>query len=189
MSKINRDIVQKIIDENIGLDFTVSTITDTSKYIFIYYKHKIYEVDDVRGRIIGTGPIVFNKETNEYKLLDSGEYIWGDYIDYLPKANEISQSDKKIETFDNIIATIKKRNYINDEEYWYFLEILEKEYNDFQACIRLDRNLNLSNHFLFEYANAEHKNRIIEIWKAIQFPFKIRNKKEIVLCRTDKTCC
>ncbi len=69
-----------IIDQ-LGVNYVLYTIEETSKYIFGFWKHIDYEHGYERGGLIGPGPVVFIKETKEYKMLGSGELVYGDYFD------------------------------------------------------------------------------------------------------------
>ncbi|TDW47294.1 hypothetical protein EV144_105313 [Flavobacterium sp. 270] len=182
--EINRDLVQKIIDVEISPDFIIDNIYDTQKYIFIGYKHRNYDEDDERGHLVGIGPIVYNKETGEYKLLGSGEYMAGDYIDYLRDTN--AENEIPAKSLEQIISRIKQRKYVNADDHFFFMEIIEKEHPEFTSVITHDRNLNLSEHFIFKSENLIIQNKIIAYWKIFNFPYQIRNQNEIVLWRTEK---
>lgn len=182
--KIDRELVQKILDEELGGNYVIDSILDTEKYIFIDYKHKTYKNGDERGHLIGVGPVVLNKETGEYKLLGSGDYIVGDYMDYLPEAEETETlEDFFAKPVEEIIKGIHDREFVNDEDYFYFLYLIEKEFPGFNGYITLDRNLNLGEHYLFDQENPEHRQMIIGSWELIGFPYFIRNEKEIVMGR------
>jgi hypothetical protein len=184
--EIDRDLVQKIINEEISPDYVINNIYDTEKYIFVSYKHRFYDEDDERGHLVGVGDVVYHKETKEYKLLGSGAYITGDYLDYLQ--NEYPENEIEPKSQEQIITRIKERKYVNMEDHFFFMHIIEKEHPEFNSAITMDRNLNLSEHFIFTSESSTIQNKIIEYWKTFNFPYQIRNDNQIVLCRTDKKC-
>lgn len=188
--EIDREKVQRIIDEEIGTNFIADfeNIIDTEKYIFISRKHRFYAKDDERGNLIGVGPIIYNKETKEYKLLGSGEYIFGDYIDYLPEYEE----QETLEDFfalpiEEVVNRIQKREFVNQDDCFYFFNLIEKEFPEFKAGISMNRSVNPREHFLLIDENESHRTKIIEYWELIGFPYHIRNEKEIVLGRVQNT--
>lgn len=188
--EIDREKVQKIIDEQISSDFIADfeNIIDTEKYIFINYKHKSYEADDERGHLIGVGPVVFNKETQEYQLLGSGEYIFGDYRDYLPEFEEQeTMEDFFALPIQEIVNRIQKREFVNQDDCFYFLNLMEKEFPEFKGGISMNRTVNAREHFLFNHENPEYRTRIVKFWDLTGFPYLIRNEKEIVLGRVKNT--
>lgn len=188
---IDREKVQRIIDEEISTNFIADfeSIIDTEKYIFINYKHNVYQPDDERGHLIGVGPIIYNKETKEYILLGSGEYIFGDYMDYLPEYEE----QETLEDFfalpvQEVVNRIQKREFVNQDDCFYFFNLIEKEFPEFNGYITMHRDFKLSEHFLFDYENHIFREKIIGFWELISFPYLIKNKKEIILGRTLKSC-
>lgn len=188
--KIDKEKVQKIIDNEISSDFIADfeNIIDTEKYIFINYRHKIYQPDDERGHLIGVGSIIYNKETKEYKLLGSGDYIEGDYMDYLPENEE----QETLEDFfalpiQEIVNRIQNREFVNFTDCDYFLYKIEKEFPEFKGGVRMNRTVNPGEHFLFYEENSQYRQKIIQYWELIGFPYFVRNEKEIVLGRVKKT--
>jgi hypothetical protein len=186
--EIDRELVQKILDEELGGNYVIDSILDTEKYIFIDYKHKTYKDGDERGHLIGVGPVVFNKETSEYKLLGSEEYIFGDYSDYLPEVEEAETlEDFFAKPVEEIIKNIHDREFVNSDDCFYFLNLIEKEFPEFRGGISMNRTVNPYEHFLFDHENPEHRQKIIGFWELIGFPYLVRNEKEIVLGRVKNT--
>ncbi len=89
---IDSRIVQEIIEKEISSDFEIYKYFDTEPYVIIFWKHKKYDIDDERGKIIGPGPVIFDKKKNEYRLLGSGEWFYGEYADLL-EINEEEQQN------------------------------------------------------------------------------------------------
>lgn len=188
--EIDKDLVQKIINEEISPNYVIDNILDTKKYIFIGYKHRYFDEDDDRGRLVGVGHVIYDKEKREYRLLGSGEYIIGDYLDYLQNETEEEEDEEiEIKSLDQIITRIKERKYVNMDDYFFFLVAIEKEHPEFKSVMTMDRNLNLSEHFLFESENNIIQNKIIAFWKLFGYPYHPRNHNQIILCRTEKSCC
>jgi hypothetical protein len=186
--EIDKDLVQKIINEEISPNYVINNIIDTEKYIFIGYKHRYYDRDDDRATLVGVGDVIYDKEKSEYKLLGSGDYITGDYLDYLQNETE-EEEEIEIKSLDQIITRIKERQYVNRDDYHIFLDSIKKEHSEFKKGITMDRNLNLSEHFLFESENNIIQNKIIAFWKLFGYPYHPRNHNQIILCRTEKSCC
>ncbi|MDX6189956.1 hypothetical protein SGQ83_11400 [Flavobacterium sp. Fl-318] len=186
--EIDKDLVQKIINEEISPNYVINNIIDTEKYIFIGYKHRYYDRDDDRATLVGVGDVIYDKEKSEYKLLGSGDYITGDYLDYLQNETE-EEEEIEIKSLDQIITRIKERQYVNRDDYHIFLDSIKKEHSEFKKGITMDRNLNLSEHFLFESENNIIQNKIIAFWKLFGYPYHPRNNNQIILCRTEKSCC
>lgn len=182
--EIDRNLVQKIIDESIGSDYIIDNVLDSEKYIFIDYKHRVYDTDDDRGKLIGVGQVVYNKEKQEYKMLGSGDYIAGDYLKYLKGNNLIDLGE--IKSLEQIITRIKQRKYVNFDDCFFFIGLIEEEYPEVNGSITFDKNLKISEHFIFENEDSTLQSKIIGFWEMCGFPYFVKNQREIVLFRTDK---
>ncbi|WBX98975.1 hypothetical protein [Chryseobacterium gambrini] len=70
---IDLNFAQQIIEKEISPDFKIAEYFDTEEMIISFWTHKIYYPDDERGHIIGSGPLVYDKTTKEYRVMGSGE--------------------------------------------------------------------------------------------------------------------
>ena len=172
---IDKNLVQKLITEGIGPDYIISNINDTIKYVFINYQHREYEPNDPRSHLIGAGPVVYNKETKEYKLLGSGDYISGDYMQY----NQLETEDEfQLPTPDEIIERIKRRNYINDDDI-----LLLAHLEDYDGSLTYNRD---NKHIIFETNNKLAISSLMDLFNKLGHSYEIILPNRIMVERTRK---
>ncbi|MEG0852191.1 MAG: hypothetical protein RSH24_20130 [Flavobacterium sp.] len=185
---INKRLVQEIIEKEIGKDFEIFECFDTEPYIIIFWKNRNYDFDDERGQILGFGPIIFDKESEEYKLLGSGEWFYGDYYDFID--SKILEEEKRS---DLILSDILSEKSIKDEDKYWLLNriksgIVRRKYVNFDDIDRLTVILGIRNDgvefdFYRNYQNGgvvtlTCNNEIIVtemklIWEELGFSFEI----------------
>lgn len=179
MEIINRDLVQKMIDDSIGNDYVIHELIDSSKYVFITYKHKEFYEDDERGKLIGPGPIVYNKETKEYKTSGSGDFVCGEYFGYLNEGG--GEYIEKELSFEEIKSNILRRKFVNDDDIWDLLLIYIKLNGDFNSHLTKNRNYNLSLHSIYCSENLDSILYFENIWIELGLKYEIISPKEILL--------
>jgi hypothetical protein len=74
ITMINLKYVQELIEKKSAL-IEIREYFDTKDIVIVFWKHKIYDMDDERGHIIGSGPVVYDKATKEYRVLGSREWF------------------------------------------------------------------------------------------------------------------
>lgn len=179
MEIINRDLVQEMINDFVGTDYVIHEFIDSSKYVFITYKHKGFYEDDERGRLIGSGPIVYNKETKEYKTSGSGDFVCGEYFGYLNEGGgEYVEKDLSAE---EIKSNILRRKFVNDDDIWDLEIIFKKGKGDFNSHLTKNRNYNLSLHSIYCSANIDSVSYFENIWIELGLKYEVISPKEIVL--------
>jgi len=185
---IDRDKVQKLINETIGSQYIIHTLHETKKFIFINWKHKDYELDDERGHRIGVGPVVFNKLTKEYKLSGSGELISGEYEEIFDDSNENNEQEFKTPSILEIKAGILRRQYVNSDDIGFLGINLEKEIGNLQYSQTWIRELvDYSNYAVIETNNQIAFDRTIEFWKEIGFQYNVISESELFVWRIKTT--
>jgi hypothetical protein len=173
---MNLKKAQKIIDEIVGINYVIYKTEDSEKYTFAYYKHRNYDYDDDRGRLVGVGPVVFIKETGEYKLLGSGEMLLGDYFDFKNNFEKPSPLN-----FDEIMAKVIRRKYVNDADVFELKNDWENKFGD--SDLRLSYGVDWKNYLIVNSSNPEFLNFIKSFWTKLNLNFEIQNEKEILLSR------
>jgi len=201
---IDLNYVQELIEKEIGPDFEIREYFDTKDMVIYFWKHKIYDIDDERGRIIGSGPVVYDKATKEYRVLGSREWFSEevcrlfetderkererermkdhDYLMTLFESNE-EDPDYSSSLTKKIKANILRRNYINSEDV-DFLSILT-------GARRLDKEFDMmrkpewnhTDHCVVVSDDHDAKEKLINIWKEISFGYKILSETELLLFR------
>lgn len=197
---IDLDFAQQIIEKEISPDFKIAEYFDTEKMIIFFWTHKIYDPDDERGHIIGSGPLVYDKTTKEYRVMGSGEW----FREEICKLFETKERKEKIDDhnylmslFENeqedlvytnsliekIKSNILRRNYVNSDDV-DLLSILT-------GARRIDKEYDLI--FRHEWKHEEHiivvsddskaKEKLIAIWKEIGFGYKTLSQNELLLYR------
>ncbi len=181
---IDKKIVQKLIEEVLGSEFMINGIHDSSKYIFVDWKHKKYDADDERGHRIGVGPVAYNKLTKEYKLLGSGEMIHGDYMDYLNEG--VEEHDDEIPSLEQIKAGILRRQYVNSEDIGYLGYILEQELGSLKFYSTWVNELKDEPHEVINTDNKEAVKRLINFWNEIGFEYRKKSESELIIWKEKK---
>jgi len=177
--EINRDLLQEMINNSVGSDYVINKLIDSSKYLFITYKHKDFYEDDERGKIIGTGPIVYNKETKEYKSSGSGDFVCGEYsADYW---NENEKSNEENISVEKIKNGILRRKFVNDDDIWNLETIYKMENGDFDSYMTKNRNYNLSLHSIYCSENTESIKYFERFWIKLGLKSEVINPNEILL--------
>lgn len=179
--EIDRDLVQKMIDDSIGDDYVISTFIDSSKYLFITYKHKDFDEDDDRGKLIGPGPIVYNKETKEYKTSGSGEFVCGEYFGFLNESNEYIE---KVLSFEEVKSNILRRRFVNEDDIWDLELIYVKRKGDFKSYLTKSRNYNLMLHSIYCSEDLDSIAYFENIWIELKLKYEITNPNEILLWKS-----
>ncbi len=178
---IDREIVQKLIDDTIGSQYIIHTLHETKSFIFINWKHKDYELDDERGHRIGVGPVVFNKLTKEYKLSGSGELIMGEYDEIFDNFNE--EQEFQLPSIQEIKAGILRRQYVNTDDIGFLGNNLAKEIGNIRYCQTGIRELDFRNQAIIETNNKIAFERVIEFWKEIGFQYNVISETELFVWR------
>lgn len=202
---IDLKYVQELIEKEISPDYEIREYFDTQDMVIVFWKHKIYDMDDERGRIIGSGPVVYDKATKEYRVLGSREWFDEDicqlfetdetkekikdheYLMDLFESNEENPSHSHLLT-EKIKKNILRRNYINTDDV-DCLSILtgvrrmDKEVNNKFDLIRKPE-WNSTDHCVVVSDDQVAKEKLINIWKEINFEYKILSETELLLFRT-----
>ncbi|MCP2029353.1 hypothetical protein L1276_004537 [Flavobacterium sp. HSC-32F16] len=176
--EIDRDLVQEMINDFVGTDYVIHEFIDSSKYLFITYKHKEFYEDDERGRLIGPGPIVYNKETKEYKTSGSGDFVCGEYFGCLNEDQEQTVENLSVEEIKN---NILRRKFVNDDDIWNLEHILKKVKGDFNSHLTKNRNYNLSLHSIYCSENTDSILYFENFWIELDLKYEVINPNEIVL--------
>lgn len=179
--EINRDLVQKMIDDFVGTNYVIHEFIDTFKYVFITYKHKDFYEDDERGKLIGPGPIVYNKETKEYKTSGSGDFVCGEYFGCFNEDEEYIKKDLSVEEIKN---NILRRKFVNDDDIWDLEDIFKKVKGDFKSHLTKNRNYNLSLHSIYCSENLESILYFENFWIELDLKYEMINPNEIVLWKS-----
>lgn len=181
---IDKKVVQKLIEKILGNEFEISNVHNSSKYIFIDWKHKKYDVDDERGQRIGVGPVAFNKHTKEYKLLGSGEMINGDYMDYMNEG--VEEYDDEIPNLEQIKSGILRRQYINQEDIGYLAHLLEQKIGKFKCYFNGVEELKEEPHEVLNTDNKEVIEWFIYFWNEIGFQCRQKSELKLILWKAKK---
>ncbi|MCX6316261.1 MAG: hypothetical protein NTW29_03165 [Bacteroidetes bacterium] len=198
---IDISLVQRIIEEEISPDFEIHEYFDTKPFVIIFWKHKEYDIDDERGQVVGPGPVIFDKQKNEYRLLGSGEWFYGDYADLLEPSEEDIQHRQDYDYLmglldgkendkprtDLLIEKIKqkivKRQYVNTEEI-DFLSILtgaRRMENEIDGTFDIKREAGRNNALRLVFNHIAARQKLIEIWKEIGFRHEEISDTELIL--------
>ena len=200
---IDTQIVQEIIEREISSDFEMSDYYDTDKYIIIFWKHKNYYADDERGQFVGPGPIIFDKQTKEYRLLGSAEWFYGDYADALPQTEEnekyrkdynyimglLDSEENDIAYTELLIENIKEkivmREFANYEDI-DFLSILTGARRYVTPFHPQSFGENYHDAVILTFDNTEAQKKLAEIWESINFKHEIISSTELLLWKIKK---
>jgi len=180
--EIDRDLVQEMINNSVGSNYVINKLIDSPKYLFITYKHKHFYEDDERGKLIGPGPIVYHKETKEYKTSGSGDFVCGEY--YAESWNENKESNEEAVSVEKIKNTILRRKFVNDDDIWNLESIYKMENGDFNSHMTKNRNYNLSLHSIYCSENIESIKYFEKLWIKLRLKYEMINPNEIVLWKT-----
>lgn len=200
---IDLDYVQQIIEKEISPDFKISRYFDTEDLVIYFWKHKEYDSDDERGRIIGSGPVVYDKKTKEYRVMGSREWF-SEEICKLFETEEgkerMNDHDYVMSLFENgeenpdyshsliekIKANILRRKYVNSED----VDVL----SIITGARRIDKEFDLigkpkwkyEEHIVVVSDNIVAREKLMKIWKEIDFDCKLLSENELLLFRIKK---
>ena len=130
MQETHKEKFQEMIIDRLGVNYTLHTIEETSKYIFGFWKHVEYEYDDERGGLTGPGPVIFIKETKEYKMLGSGELVYGDYFDEFRE--EEKDDDDGWQSIAEVKEGILRRKYVNEHDMVNIIFKINQEFGGYE---------------------------------------------------------
>lgn len=197
---IDLNFAQQIIEKEISTDFKIAEYFDTEEMIIFLWTHKIYDPDDERGHIIGSGPLVYDKTTKEYRVMGSGEWFSEEICklfeteerkerthdhDYIMKLFENLPEDTAYTNslIEKIKSNILRRNYVNSDDV-DLLSILtgarriDKEYD-----LIFRREWKHEEHIIVVSDDSKAKEKLIAIWKEIGYEYKILSDNELLLFR------
>ncbi|WP_294213266.1 hypothetical protein [uncultured Chryseobacterium sp.] len=197
---IDIDRVQQIIEKEISPDFKISRYFDTEDMVIYFWTHKEYDPDDERGWIIGSGPVVYDKKTKEYRVMGSREWFSKEICKLFETEEEkerMRELDYLMSLFENgeenpdythslieiIKANILRRKYVNSEDV-DFLSILT-------GARRIDKEFDLmfkpqwkhNQHILVVSDHIFAQEKLMKIWKEIDFEYKLLSENELLLFR------
>ncbi|POS00667.1 hypothetical protein Q361_1336 [Flavobacterium croceum DSM 17960] len=175
---MNLKKAQEIIDEIIGENYVIYKTEDSEKYTFAYYKHLNYDCDDQRGRLIGVGPVVLIKETGEYKLLGSGEMVFGDYFDFNQNFEEPIPLNSE-----EIMAKIIRHKYVNEDDMFELQIDWESKFGDSNLSITYRKEIDFKKYLVINSQNMEFLNFIKLFWTKLGLNFEVLTEQEILLSR------
>lgn len=198
---IDTALVQHLIETGVGPDYEIGTWHDTEPYIIIFWKHKVYSEDDERGQLVGCGPVVYFKTEQEYRLLGSGEWFYGDYADYLDP-ELFTESNRKHDILMGLLdgnkeeahvveelindrkVAILKRDYINTDDIDSLCILFEgrRLFDPFDMVTNPDYES--INHVMVVFNNEEGHKKLIAFWQEIGFGYVIVSDTELVLFKT-----
>ncbi|WP_394674349.1 hypothetical protein [uncultured Chryseobacterium sp.] len=183
---IDLDRVQQIIEKEISPDFKISRYFDTEDMVIYFWTHKEYDPDDERGWIIGSGPVIYDKKTKAYRVMGSREW----FSEEICKLFETEEGKERMNDHDytrslieKIKANILRRKYVNSEDV-DFLSILT-------GARRIDKEFNLiskpqwkfEEHIVVVSDNPVAQEKLMKIWKEIDFDCKLLSENELLLFR------
>ena len=182
--EIDKIKVQKLINETIGSEYEINEISDTSKYVFISWKHKDYEIDDERGYRIGVGPVAFNKITKEYKLLGSGDMLDEEYHKYLFENLEEKEQEFEVPKKEEIKHNILRRKYVNDEDIFFLIENFKADFGDLDCFLSFMEDVDPSSQAVVNLDNKKAIDYFKEFWNDIDFNYSLISESKIILNKT-----
>lgn len=195
---IDLNYVQKLIEKEISPDFEIREYFDTQDMVIFFWKHKRYAIDDERGRIIGYGPVVYDKAKNEYRVLGSRDWF-SEEISLLFETEEtkerMSDHHYLMELFENngedpaysklltekIKSRIIRRNYINSEEVDFLSILTGARRLDKKFDMILKRELIDTPHTVVVSEDHEAKEKLMNIWEELDFKYKTLSNAELFL--------
>jgi hypothetical protein len=197
---IDLNFAQQIIEKEISSDFKTAEYFDTEEMIIFFWTHKIYDPDDERGHIIGSGPLVYDKTTKEYRVMGSGEWFSEEICklfeteerkerihdhDYIMKLFENLPEDTAYTNslIEKIKSNILRRNYVNSDDV-NLLSILtgaRRIYKEYDHIFR--REWKHEEHIIVVSDDSKAKEKLIAIWKEIGYEYKILSDNELLLFR------
>ncbi|UEQ74500.1 hypothetical protein [Chryseobacterium arthrosphaerae] len=197
---IDLKYVQALIEIEISPDFEIREYFDTTDMVIVFWKHKIYDTDDERGHIIGAGPVVYDKTTKEYRVLGSREWFSEEICrlfetdetkermqdhEYLMNLFENNEEDSVYSSLltEKIKASILRRNYINSEDIDFLSILTGARRLDKKFDMKSKPEWNHTDHCVVVSGDREAKEKLISIWKEINFGYQILSETELLLFR------
>jgi hypothetical protein len=174
---------QKIIDEAIGSEYIIFKTEDSERYTFAYYKHRNYDLDDERGHLVGSGPVVFKKQTSEHILLSSSDCIYGDYFDFREPAEEEPFQNP---SFEQIKKDILRRNYVNSDD------VHSIEFNWKEQCedpfmrLHWQKEIDYNRFLIVNSKNSSFLDFLKVFWSELNLDFEMTAEDELLLCRINE---
>lgn len=175
--EIDRDLVQEMINNFVGSNYVINEFIDSSKYLFITYKHRDFYADDERGKLIGSGPIVYHKETKEYKTSGSGDFVCGEYVGYLNENDDYVEKKWSVEEIKNDIV---RRKFVNEDDIWNLALLFIGENGD-SGSMTKNRNYNLLLHNIYRSDNTEVILYFEKLWIELNLKYEVLNPNQILL--------
>ncbi|EZH75756.1 hypothetical protein ATO12_02915 [Aquimarina atlantica] len=129
MQETHKEKFREMIIDTLGSNYTLHAIEETSKYVFGFWKHVDYEHDDERGMLVGPGPVVFIKESKEYKNLGSGDLVYGDYYD---EFREEENDDDGWLSVTEIKEGILRRKFVNEHDIVNMIFKMNQEFGEYK---------------------------------------------------------
>ncbi|RZJ69545.1 hypothetical protein [Flavobacterium sp.] len=167
---------QKVIDETVGSQFVVYKIEDSEKYGFAHYKHRDCDMDDQRGRLVGVGPVIFIKETGEYRLLGALESM-----DYLQPEQECPVV--VLPSLEEIKEKIIRHKFVNDGDIFDLQSYWEDKFGDPDMNLTYYKGFDFRNFTNLGSSNKDFLAFIKSLWTELQLPFEITDENQLVLSR------
>lgn len=181
----HNDKFQKIILEHLGEKFTLHKTEESSKFVFGFWKHVEYDFDDDRGALIGPGPVVFIKETKEYKMLGSGDIVHGDYF------NEFREEDNKDgydgwQSIEEIKEGILRRKYINEHDIITVVFRAMEEIGEFKFNLNHVDPRKPMETYIFISASEQARNKIVWFLEYVGIKYETKETTHIIFDREIK---
>jgi|GEM_PF-4404723 len=133
-------------------------------YLIIVDKEYIDNIDDDRySRVGGRGPLRINLKTKNY-----------DWIHYLEMPDSFT-NDKPEPTFKTIVSNIKKRQWINETDIFFFTNYFDLGSSEYVKDI--------SNVIEIRSKNRNVIKKYTELFEGLACLFKIKNDNQIIVFR------
>lgn len=185
MHKKYKDKFQEIILENLGEKYTLHNTEESSKYIFGFWKHIAYESDDDRAALIGPGPVVFIKDSKEYKMLGSGDLVYGDYFDEF-KEEDAKNGYDGWQSLEELKEGILRRKYVNEHDVITVVFRAMEEIGEFQFNLDHVDPRKPMDTYIFLSESEEARNKVIWFLEYVGVPHQIKDTTNIIFDREIK---
>ncbi|AXT55385.1 hypothetical protein D1815_06295 [Aquimarina sp. AD1] len=185
MDKNHKTEFQKLIVQTLGEKYTLHKTEESSKYILGFWKHVDYEADDDRGGRIGPGPVVFIKATKEYKMLGSGDLVYGDYFDEFKEEDDKDGYDGW-QSIEEIKEGILKRRFVNERDIVTVVFKAMEEIGEFKFNLNHVDPRKSMDTYIFISESKEARNKVIWFLEYIGIPYDIKETTNIIFDREIK---
>lgn len=175
---INKALVQKIIEEEINPNYTIFKYYDTEPYTFIFWKHKKYDKDDERGKLIGVGPVVYDKKLKNYTVLGSGSNN-EHYYKHLP--DNLFAEYTIINTYESIKAGILRRKYVNTDDVDRLCQIITNGWGYADFDMYYSQDYDVKDHIIVVLKDKNQQEELLNFWNEINYNYKRLSATEILL--------